>query len=73
MNDTIIQSLKRMVNLRIKLNQYSGVERWILSMEIRICQLQLKSAHAACFERADLGMSTSATAKAERAHTDKHM
>lgn len=69
----IIQSLKRMVNLRIKPNQYSGVERWILSMEIRICQLQLKSVHAARFEHADLGMSTSATAKAERAHTDKHM
>lgn len=45
----------------------------MLSMEIWICQLQLKSVHAACFERADLGMSTSATAKAERAHTDKHM
>lgn len=78
MNDTIWHYtvpyrfiLKRMVNLRIEPNQYS-VERWLLSMEIRICQLQLKSVHASYFEHADLGMSTSATAKPERTHRQTH-
>lgn len=49
-----------------------GGERWLLSIEIRICQLQLKSVHASYFEHADLGMSTSAIAKPERTHRQTH-